>query len=181
MKRSRAVHLTLVASASSAAVGAAASCAGPAPAREALHCVERGSSRVVADSLCEGSRVASGYGRSGAFGAATGSSGEFGGPEAATTHGTGGSYMSPFLWYYGGRVASGFASAGGYVPREGARYRSSAGFVASGAARRGFFGRTFGGAFGRSASSPGIAGRAGAVSRGGFGATGAGHGGSNGG
>ncbi len=170
MKRSRAVRLTLVASASSA-------CASPAATpSQALHCVERGTNRVVADSLCDAARVASNGGRTGAFGATSGSSGDFGASDgsralAGPGHAYSGTpYVAPFLWYYGGRVASGFASAGGYAPLGDARYRSPGGFVAGGA-RRGFFGRAFGGA----RSSAGEAGH-GAVSRGGFGATTAAHG-----
>lgn len=190
MKRSRAVRLTLAASASTAAANAAAGCAGPAPAAEALRCVERGTNRVVADSLCDWSRVASGYGASGSFGATSGSSGDFGAmdPRASRDgnayrggHG-GGAFIAPYVWYYGGRVASGYASAGGYAPLVGARYRSGAGFVATGASRPGFLARAFGRAGGASAAhTSGEAGHVGAVSRGGFGATAAAHGGAHGG
>lgn len=185
MKRSRAVRLTLVASASA--------CAGPAPApQQTLHCVDRGSNRVVADSLCEAARLAANGGPSGSFGdAAGGASGEFGADTAprrgavAAGGADRGAYdggyrsgplLSPFLWYYGGRVASGFASAGSYEPVEGARYRSPSGYTATGSARRGFFARAFGG---RGSAGRASAGR-GAVARGGFGSTGAARGGGHG-
>ncbi|GJG84870.1 hypothetical protein tb265_00510 [Gemmatimonadetes bacterium T265] len=178
MRRSRAVRLTLAASAPAATVAGATHCAAPGPAPQALHCVERGTNRVVADSLCNASRVASDGVRSGTFGAPAGSSGDFGAASAPDVRSHGTSFVAPFVWYYGGRVAGGIASAGGYVPGAGARYRSSTGFEATGA-RRGFLGR----AFGRSASAPseGGSGARGVVSRGGFGATGASHGAARGG
>lgn len=174
MKRSRRVPLTLAAS-----TGAAVACAGSAPPPpEALRCVERGTDRVVADSLCNAARLAAGGaadgGASGSFGAPGGTAGEFGGPGDSARgltgthagaygggHAGGGPYFSPFLWYYGGRVAGGFARAGSYEPLAGARYRSNAGYVATGAGRGGgFFSRGSGGR--------------GGVSRGGFGGTAAG-------
>lgn len=134
MKRSRVVPLTLVATIASA--GLAAACG---PRQEPLHCVQPGTSRVVADSLC---RTGNG----------------------ATRAGGGGFYPSPFLWYYGGRVAGGLVSGGGYQPLAGRSYRSPGGirYAPPGAGRVGGF------SAGRS--------RSGAVSRGGFGGVGAGRG-----
>ncbi len=181
MKRSQAVRLTLVASASSATVGGAAACSRADAPADALHCVQRGTNRVVADSLCDRARAATNGGRTGAFGA-PGSSGEFGASsDAGASHGGvatsgdrrgygpgyGSGYGAPFLWYYGGRVASGLASAGSFEPHAGTSYRSPAGYTSLGARARAFFGR--------GAGSPGSAARSG-ISRGGFGATGAAHG-----
>ncbi|HEY0780372.1 MAG TPA: hypothetical protein VGD56_20615 [Gemmatirosa sp.] len=183
MKRSRVVHLTLVASASSAAASVPSACAAPGASADALHCVERGTNRVVADSLCDRARVAQNGGRTGAFGGANGggngSSGDFGGPgDLAAGRGIiGGSGVPPaFVWYYGGRIASGLASAGGYAPREGVAYRSPGGFAMSGGRARGFFGR-FGGGGGAGTEAEGH----GAISRGGFGASGEAHAGAFGG
>ncbi len=127
MKRSRAVPLTLVASATSLAA-----CGGE---RESLQCVERGTDRVVAESLCTATNA----------------------PTVADTSDrartTAGGIPPLFLWYFGGRAVSGIMSGGGYAPVAGRRYASPGGFayapgrgITRGAARatpaRGGFGRT---------------------------------------
>lgn len=122
-----------------------------------MTCVDRTTNRVAPDSLCAAAeRLAGGSGNAGG--------GSGGGYYGAGYH------PSPFLWYYGGRVLNGYMSAGSYSPLSGYRYRSPGGYTydrpSSGG---GFFGR--GG--GRSSTSAPAA--PGAVSRGGFGATGAGH------
>ncbi len=185
MKRSRAVRLTLAASATASAAAPSACAAPSARAADALHCVERGSSRVVPDSLCDAARRTAAGAASGTFGEPAGASGAFGDSGKGTRAVTGqrpgsyggGSNLPFFLWYYGGRVANGYASAGSYAPSEGVRYRSGAGYAATGTARRGFFSRVFGnragGGFGGGAERGGAA--RGGISRGGFGSTGAGH------
>ena len=107
MKRSRAVPLTLVASATTLAA------CGQEP--ESLACVERGSNRVVAESLCT------------AANAPTVQTPAPGTP-GATTH-AGGGIPPIFLWYFGGRAIGGLMNGGGYAPLSGQRYRSPSGLA----------------------------------------------------
>ncbi len=107
MKRSRAVPLTLVASATSLAA-----CSGK---QESLQCVERGTNRVVAESLCVATNAPTN-------------------PTPVTGDSTrvarsGGGIPPIFLWYYGGRMASGLMSGGGYAPLAGRRYQSPGGLA----------------------------------------------------
>lgn len=146
MKRSASVPLTLVTTLSA---GALAACGGRA---EPLQCVDRATQRVVPDSVCARAGV-SRDAAAPATGASTGT--------ATATHGGGFPLGGVFAWYYGGRVVRGLVSGGSYAPLEGRSYRSSSGFVTG---RGGTRGPVF-----RSAPSA----RSG-VSRGGFGATGAG-------
>lgn len=105
MKRSRAVPLTLVASAASlAACGR----------QETVQCVERGTDRVVAESLCTATNAPT----TGA--PAVGDSGRVA---------RAGGIPPIFLWYYGGRMVSGMMGGGGYAPLAGRRYRSPGGMA----------------------------------------------------
>ena len=147
VKRSRAVPLTLVASATSLAA-----CAGSG-ATEPLRCVDQATRQVVADSLC---RTAANAGAAG----------------DTVQRRAGGAGISPFfLWYFGGRVANGLVSGGSYRPIDGRRYQSPTGIGYS--SGRGW--RTGGGAVG-AGNGIGSA-RPGGSVRGGFGRTGAGRGG----
>jgi hypothetical protein len=138
MKRSRAVPLSLVATVATVAL---AGCSGP----QTMRCTDSGG-RVVADSLCRtAANAAEGTGAEG-------------------TRAGGGFYPSPFLWYFGGRMARGYVSGGSYQAVPGRSYRSGAGITY----------RTPGGTSGGRVSGGA---RSGGVSRGGFGATGAGRGG----
>jgi hypothetical protein len=107
VKRSRAVPLTLVASATSLAA-----CGGE---KESLQCVERGSNRVVAESLCV------------ATNAPTNPTPVAG--DSTRVARSGGGIPPIFLWYYGGRIASGLMTGGGYAPLAGRRYQSPAGLA----------------------------------------------------
>ena len=147
MKRSRAVPLTLVASASSlAACGK----------QEPLQCVERGTNRVVAESLCV------------ATNAPTAATPAVGDSSRAVRH-AGGGIPPVFLWYYGGRMASGLMTGGGYAPLAGRRYRSPGGLAfrsGQGWSRARSVGAPSGSSAGRS--------RGAGTVRGGFGGIGAG-------
>jgi hypothetical protein len=148
VKRSRAVPLTLVASATSLAA-----CGGQEA--ESLACVERGSNRVVAESLCTAANAPTVN--------TPASSATPGGIASGTTHAGG---IPPiFLWYYGGRALGGMMNGGAYAPLDGRRYRSSGGFayaprtgITRSSSRGGGFGSRVGGG----------------TTRGGFGGIGAG-------
>jgi hypothetical protein len=106
VKRSRAVPLTLVASATSLAA-----CGGK---QEPLQCVERGTNRVVAESLCTATNAPTNAAPV---------------PADSTRVARSGGIPPIFLWYYGGRLASGMMSGGGYAPLAGRRYRSASGLA----------------------------------------------------
>lgn len=147
MKRSRAVPLTLVASATSLAA-----CAGAGPS-EPLRCVDQATRQVVADTLCKPGDVAAARPVVG---------------DSARVR-TGGSGISPFfLWYFGGRMVNGMVQGGGYAPLNGRRYQSPSGVRFT--PGRGWSGGAAAAAAGRST-------RSGSSVRGGFGRTGAGRGG----
>ncbi len=116
-----------------------------------MHCVERGTNRVVPDSLC---------------GPATATTDASGQRVTSTGHVGGYGGYAPYLWYYGGGMQRGFMRSGGYAPMRGSYYRSSSGFST------GRSGSVSGGEHGASVHG-GTTG--GGVSRGGFGATGSGH------
>lgn len=107
MKRSRAVPLTLVASATSLAA-----CGGK---QEPLQCVERGTNRVVAESLCVATNAPTNAAPLPA--------------DSTRVARSGGGIPPIFLWYYGGRMVSGLMSGGGYAPLAGRRYRSPGGLA----------------------------------------------------
>jgi hypothetical protein len=111
VKRSRAVPLTLVASATTLAA-----CA---QEPETLACVERGSNRVVAESLCSAANAPTVN-----TPAATATPGA---PAGGTA--TAGGIPPIFLWYFGGRALGGIMNGGAYQPLDGRRYRSSSGFA----------------------------------------------------
>ncbi len=146
MKRSRAVPLSLVASATSLAA---------CSQQEALQCVERGTNRVVAESLCTATNAPT------ATGPAVADSGR-------VVRQSGG--IPPvFLWYYGGRLASGLMTGGGYAPLVGRRYRSPGGLAfrtGQGWSRARSVGAPSGSSMGRSRGTGTV--------RGGFGGIGAG-------
>jgi hypothetical protein len=134
--------------------GAIAACA---PSAEPLQCVDKTSQRAVPDSLCVRAGVSPGDATT--AGPA--------GSEAGAVHRGGFPVGGLFAWYYGGRIVRGLVSGGSYAPLAGRAYRSPSGLVAGTARGRG-------GAFGANrGASPSRSGRSG-VSRGGFGATGAG-------
>lgn len=144
MKRSRAVPLTLVASAT-----ALAACS----RSESMQCVDRGTGRVVAESLCTATNAPT---------ATT--------PAAGTTTGHAGGIPPIFLWYYGGRVLNGLVSGGAYAPLAGRSYRSPGGY---GYDRRNGLAYV-GGAGARAGAGAVRGGRSTPTARGGFGGIGAG-------
>lgn len=138
------VRLLLTGTFALGATTSLAACGGPEPA----HCVERGTGRVVPEAQCAGAGV---------------SSDEFGGAgDSVRTQRSGGFVPGFFMWYYGGRVVNGLVSGGRYAPTPGVRYRSPSGMRTLSVPRSG----------GTGSWSTRPAGSA--VSRGGFGATGAG-------
>ena len=151
MKRSRAVRLTLAASASSATLAALPGCSGRQ--QDAMHCVERGTDRVVPDSLC---------------GPPTTASRDV--DRRTVTGGYPGGYggYAPYLWYYGGSMDRGFMRSGAYAPLRGSFYRSSGGYSSG---RSGAGAGVGDAAFTGHETAP-----HGGVFRSGFGATGATHG-----
>lgn len=147
MKRSRAVPLTLVATAT-----ALAACG---EQEESLACVDKNTNRVVAEALCASTNAPT---------VQTPAPGGAGGVTSSA-----GGIPPIFLWYYGGRMLSGIAQGGGYAPIGGRSYRSPGGLAFN--RNQGWSrGRAGGnGVFGSRA-------RAGGSSRGGFGGIGAGRG-----
>ena len=145
VKRSRAVPLTLAASAASAAALAACS------QTETMQCVDKATGRVVAEANCE--RTNAPTSAAPAVGSGT-----------ATTQA--GGIPPVFLWYYGGRVINGLVTGGAYAPLAGRSYRSPGGIAYD---RSGGFSRV-----GTGTRSVGGTSRITPTSRGGFGGIGAG-------
>jgi len=151
VKRSAAVPITLVTTLSA---GALVACAPRAEPAQPMQCVDKTTERVMPDSVCARAGVTPGAGGAGGTTAAA---------PGAVGHGGGFPLGGVFAWYYGGRVVQGLVSGGSYAPVAGRSYRSPAGFVAGPNVARGRNGTLGNGARARSG-----------VSRGGFGATGAG-------